>query len=242
RYELGFWTAFADERGNSERDYATLLTEATGIRYDPRGYLSDMDSGFYSADYLRAWIRSAQLRAFLLGEVGPDWWRSEQTGDLLRDVLVLLRQLRVRLEQRHELVGLSLRRLFEGGVTLVDHLAVQLVPVGLARLREQDQRCGVRRLGREDEVQHDPGPRIPVVDPADRVQDDPGDDDERLADDVLRRAEEARELLGTSAELVATDRTVRHNARLDEAPDAPTRRHARPRASGRGIPARESRR
>jgi hypothetical protein len=84
RYELGFWTAFAEERGSSERDYATLLTEAPGIRYDPRGYLSDMDSGFYSADYLRAWIRSAQLRMFLLGEVGPDWWRSEQTGEILR--------------------------------------------------------------------------------------------------------------------------------------------------------------
>jgi hypothetical protein len=84
RYELGFWTAFAEERGNSERDYATLLTEATGIRYDPRAYLSDMDSGFYSADYLRAWIRSAQLRTFLLREVGQDWWRSEQTGDILR--------------------------------------------------------------------------------------------------------------------------------------------------------------
>jgi hypothetical protein len=84
RYELGFWTAFAEERGSSERDYATLLTEATGIRYDPRAYLSDMDSGFYSADYLRAWIRSAQLRTFLLGEVGQDWWRSEQTGEILR--------------------------------------------------------------------------------------------------------------------------------------------------------------
>jgi hypothetical protein len=84
RYELGFWTAFAEERGGSERDYATLLTEATGIRYDPRGYLSDMDSGFYSADYLRAWIRSAQLRTFLIAEVGRDWWRSEQTGEILR--------------------------------------------------------------------------------------------------------------------------------------------------------------
>jgi hypothetical protein len=84
RYELGFWTAFAEERGGSERDYVTLLTEATGVRYDPRAYLSDMDSGFYSADYLRAWIRSAQLRTFLLGEVGPDWWRSEQTGEILR--------------------------------------------------------------------------------------------------------------------------------------------------------------
>ena len=86
RYELGFWTAFAEERGRSERDYSTLLTEATGIRYDPRGYLSDMDSGFYSADYLRAWIRAAQLRRYLVGEVGEDWWRSPATGEILRDL------------------------------------------------------------------------------------------------------------------------------------------------------------
>jgi hypothetical protein len=88
RYELGFWSAFDEERGTSARDYATLLTEATGIRYDPRSYLSDMDSGFYSADYLRAWIRSAQLRVFLVREVGDDWWRSERTGEILRDLFL----------------------------------------------------------------------------------------------------------------------------------------------------------
>jgi hypothetical protein len=84
RYELGFWSAFAEERGTSERDYSTLLTAATGIRYDARNYLSDMDSGFYSADYLRAWIRSAQLRMYLVREVGDDWWRSAETGEILR--------------------------------------------------------------------------------------------------------------------------------------------------------------
>ena len=43
-----------------------------------------MDSGFYSADYLRAWIRSAQLRRYLVREVGEDWWRNAQAGDILR--------------------------------------------------------------------------------------------------------------------------------------------------------------
>jgi hypothetical protein len=86
RYELGFWSNFDEEGGRSPRDYSTLLTEATGVRYDPRNYLSDMDGGFYSADYLRAWIRSAQLRAFLISEVGEDWWRSAQTGDILREL------------------------------------------------------------------------------------------------------------------------------------------------------------
>jgi hypothetical protein len=84
RFELGFWDAFPAERGCSPRDYDPLLTEATGLRYDERGYISDMDAGFYSADYLRAWIRSAQLAAYLRGEVGEDWWRSEGTGEILR--------------------------------------------------------------------------------------------------------------------------------------------------------------
>ncbi len=43
-----------------------------------------MDSGFYSDDYLRAWIRAAQLRSFLLREVGADWWRRPETGERLR--------------------------------------------------------------------------------------------------------------------------------------------------------------
>ncbi|HET8895396.1 MAG TPA: hypothetical protein VFM96_15000, partial [Gaiellaceae bacterium] len=86
RYELGFWSSFAEEGGRSPRDYATLITDATGAQYDPRNYLSDMDSGFYSADYLRAWIRSAQLAAHLRLEVGGDWWRSEKTGELLRSL------------------------------------------------------------------------------------------------------------------------------------------------------------
>ncbi|HEY2740619.1 MAG TPA: hypothetical protein VGI69_00385, partial [Gaiellaceae bacterium] len=86
RYELGFWSNFAEEGGKSSRDYSPLLTQATGVRYDERNYLSDMDGGFYSADYLRAWIRSAQLRAHLVSEVGEDWWRSTKTGDILRDL------------------------------------------------------------------------------------------------------------------------------------------------------------
>jgi hypothetical protein len=45
-----------------------------------------MDAGCYSADYLRAWIRAAQLRAFLVREVGEEWWASRKTGDRLREL------------------------------------------------------------------------------------------------------------------------------------------------------------
>jgi hypothetical protein len=85
RFELGFWTRFGDD-GGTAGGYEEYLTEATGIRYRSDGYLSDMDAGFYSADYLRAWIRSAQLRRHLIGKAGEEWWRSPQTGELLREL------------------------------------------------------------------------------------------------------------------------------------------------------------
>jgi hypothetical protein len=83
QFELGFWSEF-DEAGPTSDDYAERLTSATGVRYPRDGHLADMDAGFYSADYLRAWIRHAQLRAHLIDTVGEDWWKSPQTGETLR--------------------------------------------------------------------------------------------------------------------------------------------------------------
>jgi hypothetical protein len=85
RFELGFWQRFASDGGTAD-GYAERQLEATGVRYRPDWFLSDMDAGFYSADYLRAWIRSAQLRAKLLEEAGDDWWKSPRTGETLRDL------------------------------------------------------------------------------------------------------------------------------------------------------------
>ena len=82
-YELEFWSRFGDD-GGTPAGYSERLTEAVGLRYPVENYLADMDSGFYSADYLRAWIRSAQLREHLRDQVGEDWWRRPETGELLR--------------------------------------------------------------------------------------------------------------------------------------------------------------
>jgi hypothetical protein len=82
-FELDFWGRFHQDGGTPD-GYAEKLTAATGVRYRSDGFISDMDAGFYSADYLRAWVRSAQLRARLVEEVGDDWWRSPETGERLR--------------------------------------------------------------------------------------------------------------------------------------------------------------
>jgi hypothetical protein len=83
QFELDFWSDF-DQAGLTSEDYSRKLTGATGIHYPPDGHLADMDPGFYSADYLRAWIRHAQLRSYLISEVGDDWWRDAKTGEILR--------------------------------------------------------------------------------------------------------------------------------------------------------------
>lgn len=85
QFELEFWGRYPQD-GGTPAGYSERLTEATGIRYPAENFLSDMDSGFYSADYLRAWIRSAQLRQYLVREVGEDWWRRPETGARLREL------------------------------------------------------------------------------------------------------------------------------------------------------------
>jgi hypothetical protein len=82
QFELEFWSRFADDGGTSD-GYAERLTEATGFVHRSSSYLADMDSGFYSADYLRGFIRSAQLRSYLIENVGEDWWCRKETGQFL---------------------------------------------------------------------------------------------------------------------------------------------------------------
>ncbi len=84
-FELDFWSRFSED-GGTPSGYAERLTEATGLGYRSDRFLADMDSGFYSADYLRAWIRSAQLRAYLRENVGDDWWHRRETGTYLREL------------------------------------------------------------------------------------------------------------------------------------------------------------
>jgi len=82
-YELDFFDEpLAQER--NRRLYAATLTAATHFVYAPENYLNDMDPGFYSADYLRAWITEAMLRRHLENTYGDDWFAHPGAGELLR--------------------------------------------------------------------------------------------------------------------------------------------------------------
>ncbi|MFZ2640501.1 MAG: hypothetical protein WA117_05895 [Verrucomicrobiia bacterium] len=68
------------------KTYAQMLTEYTGFIYQPGGYLFDMDEGFYSADYLRAWVGEAQLADYLQRNFSERWWADKRAGKFLVDL------------------------------------------------------------------------------------------------------------------------------------------------------------
>ncbi|HSK15597.1 MAG TPA: hypothetical protein VK915_05460 [Gaiellaceae bacterium] len=66
--------------------YVELLHEATKIEPTSVDYLADVDEGFYSTCYLRAWALHAQLEAFLREEHGRAWFTRPEAGSLLREL------------------------------------------------------------------------------------------------------------------------------------------------------------
>jgi hypothetical protein len=66
--------------------YSDSLSEATRFRRSPALYLTDLDDGFYSAAYLRAWGFEVALREHLRTRWGRRWWTSRKAGDELIDL------------------------------------------------------------------------------------------------------------------------------------------------------------
>jgi hypothetical protein len=71
------------ERGRAL--YSRVMSERTGFRYGPEAWQFDRDAGFYSADYLRAWLAESAFQQRLEAMFGPRWWANPKTGAWLRE-------------------------------------------------------------------------------------------------------------------------------------------------------------
>jgi hypothetical protein len=83
-YEIEFFQS--DEPTSMQSRYVEILSEALKLPVNPESYLSDIDGSFYVIGYLRSWAFEAQLREFLRGELGNDWFARREAGDLLREL------------------------------------------------------------------------------------------------------------------------------------------------------------
>jgi hypothetical protein len=66
--------------------YARLLGEAVGVEWPARSWLSDVDPGYYAANYLRAWAFETRLRKLLRERFGVEWFARPEAGALLREI------------------------------------------------------------------------------------------------------------------------------------------------------------
>ncbi|HEX7626286.1 MAG TPA: hypothetical protein VF379_04455 [Gaiellaceae bacterium] len=66
--------------------YAEILGESLKLPVNPESYLDDIDGSFYVTGYLRSWAFEAQLREFLRGEFGNEWFAKRDAGELLREL------------------------------------------------------------------------------------------------------------------------------------------------------------
>jgi hypothetical protein len=83
-YELELHAA-ASLEGMDAR-YVERMEDAVKIEPSAVDYLADVDPGFYSSSYLRAWAFESLLRGFMREEFGRTWFQREEAGSLLREL------------------------------------------------------------------------------------------------------------------------------------------------------------
>ena len=83
-YEIEFHQA-PDVTAMQSR-YVEILADALKISPSETDYLADIDDGFYSSEYLRAWAFEAQLRTFLRVKFGNAWFTRKDAGSLIREL------------------------------------------------------------------------------------------------------------------------------------------------------------
>jgi hypothetical protein len=83
-YELELHAGSALEQVRER--YVERMSDALKIDVSPADYLGDVDAGFYSSSYLRAWAFESGLRRFLRDEFGRAWFARAEAGSLLREL------------------------------------------------------------------------------------------------------------------------------------------------------------
>jgi hypothetical protein len=66
--------------------YVERMQDALKIEPAEADFLGDVDPGFYSSSYLRAWAFESTLRRFLREEFGRAWFTRREAGSLLREL------------------------------------------------------------------------------------------------------------------------------------------------------------
>src|SRR5260221_892473 len=121
------------------------------------------------------------------------------------------------LKQQRLLLGRLSHSLLTGTMEILAMLGVgdgvHLVPVGLSRLRQKNERCRIGSLQAESEIEQDEGIKV-EVDKADDIEDDPDGNEDGLADQKDRGSEKAGKVLRLEGEPVVAENRAEMQMRL----------------------------
>lgn len=81
-YELEVFSKENDAEVLQEK-YVTIMEEAVKIKVNPQNFLLDLDLGFSTPQYIKAWIYEGYLRDYLQNNFGMDWFTNKKSGDKL---------------------------------------------------------------------------------------------------------------------------------------------------------------
>jgi hypothetical protein len=84
-YELELFAGDPLDAARGGSLYSSHLSRRTGFRYGPEAWQFDRDPGFYSADYLRAWLAQSTFQQRLAEMFGQRWWADAKAGLWLRE-------------------------------------------------------------------------------------------------------------------------------------------------------------
>ncbi len=84
KYEISLHDGSGIE--GKDEEYARILTESNNMQYFPENYLRDVDSSFYCANYIRAWMFEAQLKDYIVSNFGSSWFKNKKAGSFLREL------------------------------------------------------------------------------------------------------------------------------------------------------------
>jgi hypothetical protein len=87
--------------------YKSTLESVLKFKHPPSHYLTDLDDGFYTAQYLRAWLFEGQLRRELRDRYDEEWFTTSAAGDYIK--ILWAHGQKFNVEELSERLGYELR-------------------------------------------------------------------------------------------------------------------------------------
>ncbi|QNO15129.1 hypothetical protein HYG86_10330 [Alkalicella caledoniensis] len=69
-----------------QEKYVAIMEDAVKVKVNPHNYLLDLDLGFNTPYYIKAWIFESYLREYLQNSFGMDWFCNKRSGEKLKSL------------------------------------------------------------------------------------------------------------------------------------------------------------